>query len=131
MCPAPSTATFFNNTSIPSLATRCFTPPSSSCCLSGVSLEKRRWSNDSTRGLYGSAESTTSSGTLAFLAAAGDEVTSGPRPSTSTTSSYEGGSSMVNEYSGELEVRKREKKKTKKAKKACPGLSLFSFMLKK
>ncbi|KAG0309977.1 hypothetical protein BGZ97_012907, partial [Linnemannia gamsii] len=80
MCPAPSTSslctastTFFSNTSLPSLTSRCFSSfqnNNSSCCLmnlGGVSLEKRRWSNDSTRGLYGGVESTASSGTLSFL----------------------------------------------------------------
>ncbi|KAF9546973.1 hypothetical protein EC957_008977 [Mortierella hygrophila] len=136
MCPAPSASslctastTFFSNTSLPSLTSRCFsnfqTSSNSSCCLmitGGVSLEKRRWSNDSTRGLYGCVESTTSSGTLSFLS--NDDG----RISTSTNNSSEGGS-IFNE--GEEADQRSKKKKSKKIKKSCPSLALFSFMLKK
>ncbi|KAG9071337.1 hypothetical protein KI688_005548 [Linnemannia hyalina] len=135
MCPAPpasslctASTTFFSNTSFPSLTSRCFssfqTSSNSSCCLmipGGVSLEKRRWSNDSTRGLYG-VESTTSSGTLSFLS--NDDG----RISTSTNNSFEGGS-IFNE--GEEADQRSKKKKSKKVKKSCPSLALFSFMLKK
>ncbi|OAQ25651.1 hypothetical protein K457DRAFT_140965 [Linnemannia elongata AG-77] len=137
MCPAPSASslcsdstTFFSNTSLPSLTSRYFSSfqasSSSSCCLmnpGGVSLEKRRWSNDSTRGIYGGVESTASSGTLSFLS--NDDG----RFSTSTNNSSEG-ASIFNEGEEAADQRSK-KKKSKKVKKPCPSLALFSFMLKK
>ncbi|KAG0288972.1 hypothetical protein BGZ96_007348 [Linnemannia gamsii] len=131
MCPAPSASslctastTFFSNTSLPSLTTRCFSSfqvNNSSCSLmnpGGVSLEKRRWSNDSTRGLYGGVESTASSGTLSFL--------SNDDGRTSTSSS-----SVESIFNEEESGERSKKKKTKKVKKPCSTLALFSFILKK
>ncbi|KAF8943070.1 hypothetical protein BGZ47_005823 [Haplosporangium gracile] len=132
MCPAPSASslctastTLFSNTSLPSLTSRCFSSfqtNNSSCWLmnpGGVSLEKRRWSNDSTRGLYGGVESTTSSGTLSFLSNDDGRI--------STSSSSEGGSTSNEEENN----KSSKKKKSKKVKKPCPSLALFNFMLKK
>ncbi|KAF9911735.1 hypothetical protein EC991_002463 [Linnemannia zychae] len=138
MCPAPSTlgtatTTFFTNNSLPSLTTRCFSnfqTSSSSCCLMNpcaVSLEKRRWSNDSTRGLYGSIESTfsSSSGTLSFLS-----NTDG-RTSTSSSSDDSTFNGEKENTTDKKTKGSRKEKKPKKVKKACPSLALFSFMLKK
>ncbi|KAF9122442.1 hypothetical protein BGW39_009730 [Mortierella sp. 14UC] len=138
MCPAPSTlgtatTTFFTNTSLPSLTTRCFSnfqTSTSSCCLlnpCGVSLEKRRWSNDSTRGLYGGIDftSSSSSGTLSFLS--NDDG----RTSTSSSSSDPTFNEEKVDTDGSKKRGRSDKKKLKKPKKPCPSLALFSFMLKK
>jgi hypothetical protein len=93
------------------------------CC--GVSLEMRRWSNDSTRGLYGGIESTTfpSSGTLPFL--------SNENGRTSTSSNSD--DSIFHEEKNDTDKRTKGDRKGKKpkGKKSCSSLGLFNFMLKK